>query len=169
MGRKTYFQNLLSAVFLTFYFSIPLVWAAPVTSTELISNAGRYNGETVVFEGEIIGDIMLRGSYAWINVNDGNNALGVWVKNEMLRGIRYGGSYSQRGDKIEVIGLFNRSCIEHGGDIDIHASSVKVIQPGGVNIRELDQHKKQFVKQAFIVLVIVWILSLLKIRRKKKF
>ncbi|MCM8823992.1 MAG: DNA-binding protein, partial [Candidatus Omnitrophica bacterium] len=50
-----------------------------IDSTKLIGNAKEYDGKIIIYEGEVIGDIMLRGKYAWINVNDGKGTIGVWV------------------------------------------------------------------------------------------
>jgi len=101
-----------------------------ISSAELINNVKQYDGKVVVYEGEIIGDVMLRGEYAWINVNDNKNAIGIWIKKELIKDILYTGSYKSRGDIVEIAGKFNRSCVEHGGDLDIHAQSIIKISSG---------------------------------------
>lgn len=101
-----------------------------VTSNDLINEAGKYDGQEVVYTGEVIGDILARGDYAWINVFDGSNAIGVWVKTSDIEEIDTLGSYTAHGDTISIKGLFNRACAEHGGDMDIHALSIEVIQEG---------------------------------------
>jgi len=108
-----------------------LCMAQPVSSTELINNAKHYDGSAVSYSGEVIGDIMARKEYAWINVNDGKNAIGIWIKKELIRDILYTGSYKAKGDLVEITGKFNRACIEHGGDLDIHAQSIMKIGSGG--------------------------------------
>jgi len=40
------------------------------------------------------------------------------------------GSYVATGDRLRVVGTFHRACVEHGGDLDIHADSVEVLQGG---------------------------------------
>ncbi|MDD5775078.1 MAG: DNA-binding protein, partial [Candidatus Omnitrophica bacterium] len=45
--------------------------AQTVSSEELIARPKDFDGTAVVFRGEVIGDIMIRGGYAWINVHDG--------------------------------------------------------------------------------------------------
>ena len=57
----------------------PLPAAGLVDSSILIEHAKSYDYQTVTFEGEVIGDIMVRDDYAWINVSDGSNAIGIWV------------------------------------------------------------------------------------------
>ncbi len=105
-------------------------YAQSISSVELINNAKNYNGNTVVDKGEVIGDIMLRGEYAWINVNDEKNAIGIWIKKELIKDIIYTGSYKAKGDLVEITGKFNRRCLEHGGDLDIHAQSINKISSG---------------------------------------
>jgi hypothetical protein len=106
-------------------------WAQSASgSADLINNARDYDAKTVIYSGEAIGDIMARGAYAWININDGANAIGVWIKKELAGGISYTGSYQARGDWVEVKGEFQRSCREHGGDLDIHAQTLNIISSG---------------------------------------
>jgi len=115
------------------FFSLFLMqncFAQPITSAELISNAKIYNGKAVNFSGEVIGDVMRRASFAWININDGNNAIGVWIRLELIKDIVYTGSFKSRGDRVEVTGIFNRACLEHGGDLDIHAQALRKINSG---------------------------------------
>jgi len=124
-----------------FFFSFQC-YAQDISSTELIKEARQYDGNTVTYRGEVVGDIMIRGDYAWLNVNDGSNAIGIWIKKKMLRGIIYTGDYKAKGDIIEVSGIFHRSCPEHGGDLDLHARLLtKVVSgephPVAVNVKKI--------------------------------
>ena len=101
-----------------------------ISSAELINNAKQYDGKLVVYEGEVIGDVMVRGEYAWVNVNDEKNAIGIWIKKDLVKDIFYTGSYKAKGDRIEITGKFNRVCVEHGGDLDIHAQSIIKLSSG---------------------------------------
>jgi hypothetical protein len=168
-GRKSkkFFCNPLSTfsfllVLLPFAFLLLPFYccAQPVSSIELINNAKQYDGKLVVYEGEVIGDIMARGDYAWINVNDGNKAIGIWAPAFLLKDITYTGSYKARGDGVEITGIFRRACPEHGGDLDIHAQAIRKIGAGRTVIERLNIDKRN---QAIIlsgVLCLVWILSL---------
>lgn len=104
--------------------------AEPLSSLDLINNAKRYDGKGVTYRGEIIGDIMIRGENVWLNLNDGSNAIGIWAAKSFLGDIKYAGGYGVKGDVIEVNGVFNRSCAEHGGDLDIHLQSITKITSG---------------------------------------
>jgi hypothetical protein len=138
--------------------------AQQVTSNDLINRAAELDGQTVTFSGEAIGDIMRRGTYAWVNLHDGANAIGVWAPLEQTGAILYTGSYKARGDIVQVIGVFRRSCPEHGGDMDIHAASLAVLKQGYQVNEKVSMAKVRFVLILAAITVLVWILSLLKTR-----
>ena len=74
--------------------------------------------------------ILDRGEYSWINLNDGDNAIGIWCKSSMTAPVKFIGDYKNHGDVLEVEGVFHRACSEHGGELDIHAVRVSVVSPG---------------------------------------
>jgi hypothetical protein len=84
---------------------------------------------------------MKRGDNAWVNVNDGDNAVGVWCPAAMIAPVRFLGDYKYTGDTIEVEGVFNRACNEHGGELDVHAERVKVLKHGFARREETDVRK----------------------------
>jgi hypothetical protein len=103
---------------------------AGVDSAELIEKGSEYDGKTVDYTGEVIGDLMARKNHAWINVNDGSNAIGIWSERALVPPIHFFGSYGNRGDTVLVHGVFHRSCPAHGGDMDIHASAIAIVETG---------------------------------------
>jgi hypothetical protein len=103
---------------------------ADTGSSELIEKGKKYDRQLITYNGEIIGDPMSRGDYVWLNVKDKDNAMGVWVKKEQLPKIKYYGCYKSIGDTLVIRGTFHRSCIEHGGDMDIHANIITVSEAG---------------------------------------
>ena len=68
----------------------------PVTSTTLIESASKLDGDTVSYSGEVIGDVLYRGDYAWINVSDGANAIGIYIPASEAKKIEYVGRYRCR-------------------------------------------------------------------------
>ena len=100
------------------------------SSSQLIDRAGEYDGQELVYSGEVIGDILHAGDHVWLNVSDGSNALGVWVRYDLASMAELPGRYGQRGDIIRVSGTFYRACPEHGGDMDLHADAVTLIERG---------------------------------------
>lgn len=105
-------------------------FASSVSSNDLINKAKELDGKQVTYSGEVIGDIMRRGDFAWINVYDGSNAIGIFVPYQEAGKIVYTGSYKYKGDLITVTGTFNRACAQHGGDMDIHSDSINIIKRG---------------------------------------
>lgn len=101
-----------------------------VNSNDLIDHAKDYDQKTVVFEGEVVGDILMRQDHAWLAVSDGSNTIGVWVTAQQAEQLSFVGKYGVRGDTVRIEGVFHRACAEHGGDLDIHADSVSVLAVG---------------------------------------
>jgi len=109
-----------------------LAAAADVTAVnELVDRSLQWNGKTVTIEGEAIGEMLPRGDCAWVNVNDGTNAIGVWMPLADAKKIGVYGDYHHTGDTLRVTGTFSRDCAEHGGDVDIHSVSVRLVKAGG--------------------------------------
>lgn len=133
-----------------------------VTSTELIERAKELNGQEVLYHGEAVGEAMARGEHFWINLNDGENAVGVWVPNNFLSLISFTGSYKAKGDWLEVKGIFNRACAMHGGDLDIHAITLIKARAGRIVSEPLVERKHTVViilLGALICLLILWLLK----------
>ncbi|MEW6188629.1 MAG: DNA-binding protein [Actinomycetota bacterium] len=139
--------------------------AASIPSTELIENSRKFDGRKVIYRGEVVGDVMIRGNHAWINVYDGKNALGIWCSADLARKIRYKGEYRYLGDTILIEGIFHRACPEHGGDMDIHAIKVDVIKSGHTVAHPFN------IRRAFIALVLLmisgglFVINRLKVRK----
>jgi hypothetical protein len=158
-------QRAARYLFLFNFFLLPLIcFAQSISSSELINNAKLYDGKVVTYEGEVIGDIMVRGEHAWINVNDGQNAIGIWIGRNSTKDIFYTGSHKFKGDWVEVAGLFQRACLQHGGDLDIHAQTIRKIRQGREIIERLNMNKRNLVFVLLGVLCLVWILKQLKLK-----
>ena len=130
-------------------------YAQTSTSLDLINDAKQHDGKTVNYKGEVIGDVMIRGDYAWLHVNDGTIAIGIWAPKTMFQDIRYAGDYHKKGDIVEVFGTFHRSCLEHGGDLDIHASEIKKITSGSAVIQPISI-KKVYIGVCSLMLVLLF-------------
>ncbi len=125
------------------------------TSSDLLNNAKQYDGKTVNYKGEVIGDVMIRGDHAWLHVNDGSIAIGIWAPKMMIQDIGYIGDYHKKGDTVEVSGTFHRSCLEHGGDLDIHASEIKKVTQGSLVIQPISR-RKIFIGISSLALVLLF-------------
>jgi hypothetical protein len=141
-----------------------LCFGQAVSSADLIAKAKDMDGKQVTYSGEVIGDVMKRGDFAWANINDGANAIGVWLTREMAVQVQMTGDFKHSGDLVEVTGKFNRVCVEHGGDMDIHGQALSLKRPGMSTPHGCDKNKKDWAIRLLGALIIIWILSLLKIR-----
>ena len=116
------------------------------SSAALVDQPKRHDGTTVEFTGEAIGEAMVRGDAAWLHLNDDayylrnveegaelggyNSGMPVWLPAPLARTITYFGNYKHEGDVVRVSGVFNAACAQHGGDTDIHATSLVVVRVG---------------------------------------
>lgn len=128
---KIYFAFII-IMLLCVLFALPSeVEARTLSLTELIEDTKEYDGKIISFEGEAIGNILYRGNHAFVNISDaGNSVVGVWMTADEARNIKVLGHYGTQGDTVYVKGVFNNACSEHGGDPDIHAQSVSIIESG---------------------------------------
>jgi hypothetical protein len=130
-------------------------YAQTSASLDLINNAKQYDNKTISYEGEVIGDVMVRGDHAWVHVNDGTIAIGIWAPKTLIKDIHYAGDYHKKGDIVEVLGTFHRSCSEHGGDLDIHASKIIKLTSGSSVILPINR-KKVYVGVFSLIFVLLF-------------
>lgn len=116
------------------------------SSGQLVEKPKEWDGKTVEFTGEAIGEAMVRDDYAWIHLNDDayylenveegaklggyNSGMAVYLPAQLAGEITTFGDYKHEGDVVTVKGTFNAACAEHGGDMDIHADQLVVKIPG---------------------------------------
>lgn len=125
------FRALIAVLGVVLLFAYPAAAVeGEVSSGQLIDQAKEYDGQKIVYSGEVIGDILNAGDHLWLNVSDGSNAIGVWAHSALAGMVQVPGRYSQRGDLIQVSGRFHRACPEHGGDLDVHAETVTLLERG---------------------------------------
>jgi hypothetical protein len=138
-----------------------------VSSTKLVKEAKRYDGKLVYFEGEVIGEVMRRGKVAWLNLSDGGFVIGVFANIHQLPKITYFGGYKAIGDKIGVEGIFHRACSQHGGELDIHAISLKITKQGHIVQHPINLQKVRIALILSLIAIIVIIIHFIKTKVKK--
>ena len=152
-------------------FSLLFIYPAAATgeeisSTNLIDHAKAYDTREITYSGEVIGDILNAGDYVWLNVSDGSNAIGIWAGNALAGEVQTAGRYSQHGDDVRISGTFYRACPEHGGDMDIHAESITLLNRGYPISHEV-QEWKVWLAAIFTIGAAVCVASLL-VRASRK-
>jgi hypothetical protein len=152
-------------LFLTTSLSVKAKAEAFIDINELIENAKKLDGEEVVIQGEAIGERMDRGNYSWININDGTNAIGIWLKERDADKVLYYGNYKNIGDTLKITGIFNRACMEHGGEADFHSVSIEIVEEGYQNKEQIASVK---IISAAILMPFAFLLMVLLTRKIKR-
>ena len=151
--RKT--RKIIIVLIITVIFSSLTVFASEVTTpvSKLIDNGKEYNDKTVTVKGEAIGELLERGENSFLNINDGTAAIGIYLKTKDGEMIRCYGGYHNIGDIVNVEGVFNRACKEHGGDMDIHCDSIEVVSNGYEKTHDISRWKKNliFILTPFVI------------------
>jgi hypothetical protein len=166
-------------------YALPATGAAgPQTpdSASLVENSGAWNGHQVAFTGEAIGESMARGAMAWIHLNDDaykdknieegaelggyNSGHAVWLPDELAGRISFFGDYKHEGDVVKVQGTFNAACPEHGGDMDIHATSLEVVTPGHTVPHTLNRTRLAVAAALFVIAGLLFYARVLARRRR---
>lgn len=151
---KTY-KTIILICILVFSFSITCKAREYNNFSELIENSKRIDNSKITLRGEAIGECMNRGKYSWVNISDGSTAMGIWLKSEQAHSLKNFGKYGYKGDIVEITGTFNRACVEHGGDMDIHAISVKIIDTGGIVTIPISNNKKGIALMLTVITLIL--------------
>lgn len=101
-----------------------------ISIQELLNQSKAYDQQTVIIEAEVILEVLERDDMAWLNVNDGTNVIGVFLPLEMTEKLTTFGNHQNQGDRIRIEAIFYRNCFEHGGEMDLHAINIDVIEKG---------------------------------------
>jgi hypothetical protein len=128
-------------------------WADVFSSNDLIKDAKKWDGYKVTYRGEAVAAVMDRGAFSWVNLNDGDNAIGVWCSSKLLAKTKFLGDYKTAGDVLEVEGKFHRACPMHGGDLDIHAYSVRIVKSGYRIPEEIDTLRANVSAVLFLLII----------------
>jgi hypothetical protein len=141
---------------LLFFVSCNSLWADDVSLSELVLNPLDYNQKVVEVKGEVIGEPLKDIGGYWVNISDGKGTVGVFVKEIDWERKLVGGDYNYRGDIVLVEGLFSASCAKHGGDLDIHAHKLVVLEESKPKLHPVDV-KKILLSLLLLLLVLAFL------------
>ena len=117
----------------------------PVTSAELIECPGLFDGEEVRYEGEAVGEVLLRSTSGWVHVNDdiygvqigplsehrtvagGNSGMAVSMPREDAVRVTAGG-HRRVGTALSIVGTFVRADRRDHGAPAIRATDVEIVR-----------------------------------------
>lgn len=132
------------------------------TVRSLISNPDFFDGKFISVKGELIGDIFDGKNGFWVNMLDSGIAIGIWLPESEKEKIKFLGMYGVEGDFVNIKGVFYQRCIQHNGDMDIHATSLEILKRGTLKQEEISIEKVIFAFSLGIVsLAAIGILHLL--------
>lgn len=158
-------KALIIAVMLSACFLVSAGAEQVTDINSIINEAKTFNGKSVTVEGEAIGEVLERGEYAWVNIRDGTNAIGIWMKAEDASKILCFGDYKHIGDTLRITGTFSNNCTEHGGDVDIHCVSMSIVKTGYAVKNAVSQIKAI---SAAVLLCLACVMALLYFSSAKK-
>ncbi|MGB7604815.1 MAG: hypothetical protein WBL93_04995 [Lutisporaceae bacterium] len=123
-------KALIIILLLTFPLSLNVKAEDVMNINDLIEKAKELDRQEVTIQGEVIGERMDRVDFSWININDGTNAIGIWINKSEAVKISHYGNYKYKGDIVKITGTFHRACAEHGGEADLHNKSITIVEDG---------------------------------------
>jgi hypothetical protein len=118
-----------------------------VTSAQVLGCPVAFDGRSVTYVGELVGDLLTRDGGAWVLVNDDdyalelgplpahrdrrgtNSGLSVWLPEGLHGQVTGLGGPGQRGDVVRVDGVIRRADASDGGGLTLRADSLEVLSP----------------------------------------
>ena len=108
-----------------------------VPISELASADSFHDEQTVLVEGEVVGDLIRDESesdHCWITLQESDgestSVVSVFIKRDLTSMIDSWGHYGQKGTTLQVDGVFHLTCPDHQGASDIHATTAAVVSSG---------------------------------------
>ena len=161
MRRPVSLIVLVLAVHLAALLAIPGVASALESSVmspaDVVEIDRARDGGRVTVEGEAVGEhLRAMGGGRWVNILGDETGLGIWVTDEMAEEITYFGDYKNDGDILRFTGTVNIACTEHGGEFDVHATSMRVIEVGAPREHEVQPIKGVIGFAGIVVAAFLW-------------
>ncbi len=154
--------------FLTlFVLDIP-AYAESVSLGNLINQPDKYDQKTITFEAEVIGEPLSTQSGNWFNVTCGSYHIGIFFKDkDLINQLKYWGSYRQRGDIVQVKGVFYKNCPAHSQS-GVHLISLELVKRGMDVSYPISSGKIKFAFLSFVICLTMAAVYFIKVRWQKK-
>jgi hypothetical protein len=152
----------------------PLPVGHRVTSTQVLGCPAAFDGRSVTFVGELVGDLLTRDGGAWVLVNDDdyalelgplpshrdrrgtNTGLSVWLPDRLHRQVTGLGGPGQRGDLVRIDGVVRRADPSDGGGLTLRADGLEVLSPAAPVEEPLNVAQVWLAVGALATAVAVW-------------
>lgn len=142
------------------------VLTPPAAVAAAIEFTDEEDGAEVTVQGEAIGEALVApDGNRWVNLLGDGTALGVVMRARDADTIPTFGEYRQQGATVRVTGTLQRGCDEHGGDLDLHATSVVVLDGGEEIPRAVHPAKLWLALAALVGAFLLWF-RYLQLRRR---
>lgn len=93
----------------------------------LLSAGQRQDGNDVVFTGEATGSpIIADEGHVWVNMKNSGAMIGVYMSNDLAEQITHYARYEHTGDTITVRGVYHLACVDHNGELEVHADQIEI-------------------------------------------
>lgn len=164
-GRNNSWSKIIIiCIFSFFIYNYPSFADRRVNLEDLLKQRNSLTSQRIVVQGEVIGDIIKSAGAWWVNIKDGEYAIGLFSPDKKkFYSIKNRGEYNHLGDIVEVEGVFYNYCPQHQTQ-DIHVLSLAVIKPGHA-IKEVVGERKVFFTALLMIICLTLILFyLIKIR-----
>ena len=98
---------------------------------DLLSASYRLDQKNIRFTGKAVGQpIYADEGHVWVNIKAQRRCIGVYMSNELAKQISYFTNYNNVGDTIVLEGVFNRACIDHSNELEVHATNLRIEYAG---------------------------------------
>ncbi len=154
---------------LTFLFSLT-VYAQfqTITLKSLVDNPEEYDQKIVFLQAELIGEPLTTETGTWLNLGANDYNMGVFLKQkEILEKINYWGSYKEKGDIVQIKGIFYKNCPVHN-QRGVHLLNLKIVKAGKRIEHKADPDKKRFALISFIICLTTGIIYFIKVKLWQK-
>jgi hypothetical protein len=153
-----------------------------ITSEIVYACPRAFDGLTVRYVGEVVGDVLTRQGGAWVLVNDDayalevgplganrtlrgfNSGLSVWLPDGLHEGLGAPGRFGRRGDVVLIDGVLLRADPADGGGITLRATSLEVLSPS-LEVTEPLNRALAYAAGGMMLLAIV---AMLAVRRRSR-
>jgi hypothetical protein len=139
------------------------VYASP-SIKEILKSPDKFDKKEIEIKGELIGEPLRDKDGFWINVSLDNFNIGIFITNkELLKKLKYWGSYKVKGDIVKIKGTFFKECPDHH-ERDIHAQEIIITKPGFLKKEVIPPFKFKLAMVSFIICLTITIIYFIKIK-----
>jgi hypothetical protein len=147
-----------------------------VTSAMVLACPAAFDGVSVRYAGELVGDLLARDGGGWVLVNDDdyalevgplpahgehrgtNSGLTVWLPHEFHAEVTGLGRPNRRGDVLAIEGEIVRADPQDGGGLTLRATEVEVLAASDTIGEPLDRPQLAFALAMTVIAAGLWLL-----------